>query len=54
MRKKFGTNDKGKQIEKLIDIINIHKVPNDTEFQTDYTTGSYHYANILTYFLKRM
>lgn len=53
MRKKFGTNDKGKQIERLIDIINIHKVPNDAEFPTDYTTGSYHYANIFNIFPKK-
>ena len=53
MRRKFGTNDKGRQIEKLIDIINMHKVPNDTEFPTDYTTGSYNYDNIFNIFSKK-
>ena len=53
MRKKFGTKDKGRQIEMLIDIINTHKVPNDTEFKTDYTTGSYNYVNIFSIFPKK-
>lgn len=53
MRNKFGTKDKGKQIEMLIDIINTHKVPNDTDFETDYTTGSYNYVNIFSLFPKK-
>lgn len=53
MRNKFGTKDKGKQIEMLIDIINTHKVPNDTDFETDYTTGSYNYVNIFSIFPKK-
>lgn len=53
MIKKFGTKDKGRQIEMLIDIINTHKVPNDAEFETDYTTGSYNYVNIFSIFPKK-
>ena len=50
MRTKFSTRDKGKQLEQLVDIINTHKVPNDTEFNTDYSTGSAIYMKIFSMF----
>lgn len=50
MQKKFGTKDKGKQIEGVIDIINLHKTPNDTEFKTDYSTGSENYVYLFQVF----
>ena len=50
MRKKFGTRDKGRQLEELVDIINTHKVPNDTEFRLDYSTGSAIYEKIFSLF----
>ena len=50
MRRKFGTSDKGKQAEKVIEILNIHKVPNDTEFDVDYSTGSEYYEYVLSVF----
>ena len=50
MRRKFKAKDKGRQLEALVDIINIHKVPNDTEFKTDYSTGSATYVKIFSLF----
>lgn len=50
LERKFGTKDKGKQIEGIIDILNIHKVPNDTEFEIDYSTGSEYYSRIFEMF----